>query len=43
MLWLNEIRPTIKKPGMGVAEVAKKAGELWKELKDKSVNENFPF
>lgn len=38
MLWLNETREEIKKdnPGMKVTEVAKKAGELWRELKDKS-------
>uniref|UniRef100_A0A336LU77 FACT complex subunit SSRP1 n=1 Tax=Culicoides sonorensis TaxID=179676 RepID=A0A336LU77_CULSO len=38
MLWLNETREQIKKdnPGIGVTEVAKKAGELWKDIKDKS-------
>ncbi|VDP14362.1 unnamed protein product, partial [Soboliphyme baturini] len=35
-LWFNEIRSNIKEPGMTVGEVAKKAGEMWKEMKDKS-------
>ena len=37
-LWFNENRENIKKdnPGLSLTEVAKKAGELWKEVKDKS-------
>lgn len=41
MLWLSEVRPTIAKPGMGVAEVAKKAGEIWRSMEDKSVRKIF--
>ena len=39
-LWLNENRPRIKEefPGISVTEVTKKAGEMWKELTDKSVS-----
>lgn len=42
MLWLNESREKIKKdnPGFSVTDIAKKGGELWKELKDKSKWEN---
>lgn len=38
MLWLNASREQIKKdnPGISVTEIAKKGGELWKELKDKT-------
>lgn len=38
MLWLNETREQIRKdnPGIKITEVAKKGGEMWKELKDKS-------
>lgn len=38
MLWLNETREQIKKenPGIKITEIAKKGGEMWKELKDKS-------
>lgn len=38
MIWLNETREQIKKdnPGISVTEVAKKGGELWKDMKDKS-------
>lgn len=38
MLWLNDTREQIKNdnPGIKVTEIAKKAGEMWKELKDKS-------
>lgn len=38
MLWLNENREKIKKetPGIKPTEVAKKGGEMWQELKDKS-------
>ena len=40
MIWLNESREQIKKdnPGITVTEIAKKGGELWKELKSKTVN-----
>lgn len=39
MIWLNENREQIKKenPGITVTEIAKKGGELWSEMKDKSV------
>uniref|UniRef100_A0A0K0EL98 HMG box domain-containing protein n=1 Tax=Strongyloides stercoralis TaxID=6248 RepID=A0A0K0EL98_STRER len=33
--WLKENRERIKKPGMGVAEVAKAAGLEWNALTDK--------
>jgi len=38
MLWLNDNREAIKKenPGIKVTEVAKRGGELWRNLKDKS-------
>ncbi|CAD7087878.1 unnamed protein product [Hermetia illucens] len=38
MLWLNESREQIKKenPGIKVTEIAKKGGELWRGMKDKS-------
>lgn len=38
MLWLNETRGAIKleNPEFKVTEVAKKGGELWRGLKDKS-------
>ncbi|KAF7270248.1 structure specific recognition protein [Rhynchophorus ferrugineus] len=38
MLWLNANREKIKKdnPGIKVTEIAKKGGEMWRELKDKS-------
>lgn len=38
MLWLNETRGSIKRenPDFKVTEVAKKGGELWRGLKDKS-------
>ncbi|KAH8401241.1 hypothetical protein KR009_003947 [Drosophila setifemur] len=38
MLWLNDTREKIKKenPGIKVTEIAKKGGEMWKEMKDKS-------
>lgn len=38
MIWLNATREQIKKdnPGISITEIAKKGGELWKELKDKS-------
>ena len=40
MLWLQENRPAIKKryPGISVTEISKKAGELWKEVTDKTVS-----
>lgn len=40
MIWLNESREKIKadNPGIKVTEIAKKGGEMWKELKDKSVS-----
>ncbi|KAH8280556.1 hypothetical protein KR018_009801 [Drosophila ironensis] len=38
MLWLNDTREKIKRenPGIKVTEIAKKGGEMWKELKDKT-------
>ncbi|XP_065155336.1 FACT complex subunit Ssrp1 [Atheta coriaria] len=38
MLWLNDTREKIKadNPGIKVTEIAKKGGEMWKELKSKS-------
>lgn len=44
MLWLNENREAIKKenPGIKVTEIAKRGGELWRGLKDKTVS-NFFF
>lgn len=38
MLWLNETREQIKRenPNITVTEIAKKGGEMWRELKDKS-------
>lgn len=43
MIWLNDHREQIKKenPGIKVTEIAKKGGELWRGLKDKSVSWNF--
>lgn len=40
MLWLNDNREQIKRenPGIKVTEVAKRGGELWRNLKDKSVS-----
>lgn len=45
MIWLNESREKIKSenPGISVTEIAKKGGELWKELKDKTVSFFFLF
>lgn len=42
MIWLNETREQIKKesPGIKVTEIAKRGGELWRELTDKSVSNN---
>jgi len=38
MIWLNNARDQIKKenPGIKVTEIAKKGGELWREMKDKT-------
>lgn len=38
MLWLNENREQIKKdfPSLSFTDIAKKAGELWKDVKDRS-------
>ncbi|EDO39305.1 predicted protein, partial [Nematostella vectensis] len=38
MLWLNDTRQEIKdkNPGISVTEVSKVAGEMWKNLTDKS-------
>lgn len=38
--WMQENRDRIKKPGMGVADVAKAAGVEWGKLTDKSVSDN---
>lgn len=39
LVWLNESRDQIRKdnPGLKITEISKKAGELWREMKDKSV------
>ena len=39
MLWMNANRDSIKNdnPGFSIGEIAKKAGEMWKALEDKSV------
>ena len=39
MLWLQEMRPTLKKkyPSASITELSKKAGEHWKGITDKSV------
>ncbi|XP_041565939.1 high mobility group protein D-like [Drosophila elegans] len=38
MLWLNSAHESIKRenPGIKVTEVAKRGGELWRAMKDKS-------
>ncbi|KAI5633670.1 HMG (high mobility group) box domain-containing protein [Phthorimaea operculella] len=38
MLWLNSARESIKaeNPGLKVTEIAKKGGEIWRSMKDKS-------
>ena len=38
MLWLNSAREQIKRenPGIKVTEVAKRGGEIWRSMKDKS-------
>lgn len=40
MIWLGENREQIKSdnPGIKVTEIAKRGGELWRGLKDKSVS-----
>lgn len=40
MLWLNENREQIKKdnPGSKVTDIAKRGGELWRAIKDKTVS-----
>lgn len=40
MIWLNDHRESIKKenPGIKVTEIAKRGGELWRALKDKTVS-----
>lgn len=40
MIWLNSERESIKKefPGIKVTEIAKKGGELWRAMKDKTVS-----
>lgn len=40
MIWLAANREQIKSenPGIKVTEIAKRGGELWRELKDKSVS-----
>lgn len=42
MLWLNSAREQIKKenPGIKVTEIAKRGGELWRGMKDKTEWEN---
>jgi hypothetical protein len=35
-IWMGENRERLKKPGMGVADVAKAAGVEWRKLTDKS-------
>lgn len=42
MLWLNENRESIKKenPGSKVTDIAKRGGELWRGLKDKTVSDH---
>ncbi|CAH2250231.1 jg6915 [Pararge aegeria aegeria] len=39
MIWLNSAREQIKSehPGLKVTEIAKKGGEIWRSMKDKSV------
>lgn len=39
MLWLNSAREQIKadNPGIKVTEIAKKGGEIWRSMKDKSI------
>ena len=39
-LWMNESREEVKNkyPGMSITETSKKMGELWREMKDKTVS-----
>lgn len=39
MYWLNEQREQFKRenPNISVTEIAKKGGEMWREMKDKSI------
>ena len=39
-IWLNENRSQIKEkfPGISITELSKRAGEMWKEMTDKSVS-----
>lgn len=39
MIWFNETRDQIRKenPNMKITDISKKAGEMWREMKDKSV------
>uniref|UniRef100_A0A914REF9 HMG box domain-containing protein n=1 Tax=Parascaris equorum TaxID=6256 RepID=A0A914REF9_PAREQ len=41
--WMQENRERLKKPGMGVADVAKAAGVEWAKLADKSVSSTCSF
>lgn len=38
LMWLNSSRQEIKKdnPGLKMTDIAKKAGEMWRSMKDKS-------
>ncbi|KAJ0174904.1 hypothetical protein K1T71_010012 [Dendrolimus kikuchii] len=38
LMWLNSSRQDIKKdnPGLKMTDIAKKAGEMWRSMKDKS-------
>ncbi|XP_077299618.1 high mobility group protein D [Arctopsyche grandis] len=42
MLWLNSAREQIKSenPGLKVTDIAKKGGEMWRAMKDKTVWED---
>ena len=44
-LWMQEHRAKIKEdnPGFSIGEIAKKAGEMWKVLGDKSVSKKKQF
>lgn len=39
MVWFNETRDQIRKdnPGLKITDISKKAGEMWREMKDKSI------
>ena len=42
MIWMNANREKIKaQTDGGIADIAKKAGELWKAMEDKSVSSYF--